>query len=149
VHLESDAFFHFITSGYVEPWKPESHTQNEVVMAAVADAAARYAHAGYFTVVEGIFSPRWFYPLLHEALSASGLHVGYAILHPPLAVALERAQGRSSSRLSDPRVIEQLWHEFADVDDAIEHHAIDNGDQTPEATTDALDENLGRRATRA
>jgi adenylate kinase family enzyme len=29
VHLESDSFFHFIASGYVEPWKPESHRQTE------------------------------------------------------------------------------------------------------------------------
>jgi tRNA uridine 5-carbamoylmethylation protein Kti12 len=146
VHLESDDFFHFIASGYVEPWKPESHGQNEVVMAAVADAAARYAHAAYFTVVEGIVSPRWFYPVLREALSASGLQVAYAILHPPLAAALERAQERRSSRLSDPVVIEQLWNEFAEVDDAIEHHAIDNSLQTPRATADELDEYLARRA---
>jgi adenylate kinase family enzyme len=24
VHLEADSFFRFISSGYVEPWKPES-----------------------------------------------------------------------------------------------------------------------------
>ena len=47
VHLESDSFFHFIVSGYIEPWKPESHEQNEAVMAAVGEAAARYARARY------------------------------------------------------------------------------------------------------
>src|SRR4051812_17018788 len=36
VHLESDRFFHFIKSGYVEPWKSESHDQNQVVMGIVA-----------------------------------------------------------------------------------------------------------------
>jgi hypothetical protein len=30
VHVESDCFFHFITSGYVEPWKPESHEQTRL-----------------------------------------------------------------------------------------------------------------------
>jgi hypothetical protein len=43
-------FFDFIESGYVEPWRPESHQQNQIVMRIVADAAASYAAAGYFTV---------------------------------------------------------------------------------------------------
>jgi adenylylsulfate kinase-like enzyme len=59
VHLESDLFFHFIRAGYVEPWKAESHEQNTIVMRIVAAAAAGYADAGYFTIVDGIISPRW------------------------------------------------------------------------------------------
>ena len=54
VHLVSDEFFHFIRAGYVEPWKPESHDQNEVVMSAVVGTARTFAAAGYFTVVDGI-----------------------------------------------------------------------------------------------
>jgi adenylylsulfate kinase-like enzyme len=54
VHLLSDEFFHFIRTGYVEPWKPESHEQNEVVMTAVANTATTFALGGYFTVVDGI-----------------------------------------------------------------------------------------------
>src|SRR3954454_8893578 len=50
VHLESDLFWHFITSGYIEPWKPESHEQNAMVMQIVADVAQRYVRGGYFTV---------------------------------------------------------------------------------------------------
>jgi hypothetical protein len=41
VHLESDLFWHFSASGYVEPWKPESHEQNTLVMEIVAEVAAR------------------------------------------------------------------------------------------------------------
>jgi len=49
VHLESDHFFHFIRSGYVEPWRPESNEQqNRTVMRIVPDAAATYAAAGTF-----------------------------------------------------------------------------------------------------
>jgi SpoVK/Ycf46/Vps4 family AAA+-type ATPase len=62
VHIESDRFFHFIASGYIEPWMEESHRQNAVVMEAVAKAAATYARSGYFTAIDGIFAPRWFYP---------------------------------------------------------------------------------------
>jgi hypothetical protein len=53
-------FFHFIRSGYVEPWKPESHEQNRIVMGIVANAAATYAAAGYFTIVDGIIIPPGF-----------------------------------------------------------------------------------------
>jgi adenylylsulfate kinase-like enzyme len=61
VHVESDRFFDFIRSGYVEPWKPESRVQNEVVMQTIAGAAAAYARAGYFTIVDGIVLPRFFF----------------------------------------------------------------------------------------
>jgi SpoVK/Ycf46/Vps4 family AAA+-type ATPase len=43
VHVEADHFFHFIRSGYVEPWRPESRQQNETVMRIVADTAGAYA----------------------------------------------------------------------------------------------------------
>jgi len=43
VHIESDQFFHYIQTGYIEPWKPESHEQNTTVMRIVAQAAAAYA----------------------------------------------------------------------------------------------------------
>jgi hypothetical protein len=83
VHLESDLFWHFITSGYVEPWKPTSHEQNTLVMEIVAEVAARYAHAGYFTVIDGIVCPRWFLEPLRHALTTAGLRIAYAILRPP------------------------------------------------------------------
>jgi predicted ABC-type ATPase len=70
VHVESDRFFHFIESGYIEPWRPESHEQNTTVMQIVADAAAGYATADYTTVVDGIFSPRWFFEPLRDSLRA-------------------------------------------------------------------------------
>jgi adenylate kinase family enzyme len=129
-HLESDFFFRCITSGYVEPWKPESHEQNTAVMRIVADAAAGYTRAGYFTIIDGIISPRWFFQPLRQSLSAAGFGVAYAILRPPLTVAIERAQARELSRLADAGVIEQLWHGFADLDADLEGHVIDNGSQT-------------------
>lgn len=142
VHLESDSFFHFIVSGYVEPWKPESHEQNEAVMAAVGQAAARYARARYFTVIEGIVSPRWFFPRLRQALVEDDLRVAYAILRPSLRVAVQRAQSRPSSRLSEPKVIEQLWHDFADLDEVLEPHVIDNTELTAHATAETINQQL-------
>lgn len=146
VHLESDSFFHFIASGYVEPWKAGSHGQNETVMAAVGEAAVQYARAGYFTVIEGIVSPRWFFPAIREALVGAGLPVAYAILRPSLLVAVQRAQSRPTSRLSETKVIEQLWHDFADLDDPLERHVIDNTELTAQETAETIDELLLRGA---
>ena len=53
VHLEADRFFHFIASGFVEPWKPDSHEQNTVVMRVVV-------------------SPRWFLAPLRDQLREAG-----------------------------------------------------------------------------
>src|ERR1700678_3473141 len=80
VHLEADQFFHFIQAGYIEPWKPEAHEQNTTVMHILAEPAASYASAGYFTIIDGIVSPRWFFKPLRDSLRASGHSVAYAVL---------------------------------------------------------------------
>ncbi len=141
VHLESDLFFHFIEAGYVEPWRPESHEQNTTVMRIVAQAAAGYASAGYFTIVDGIVIPRWFLAPLRDSLSAAGHRVAYAVLRAPLAVCLERARSRASSRLSDAAVVERLWRDFADLG-PLETHVIDSAAQAADATADLLAERV-------
>ena len=141
VHVESDRFFHFIASGYVEPWRPESHEQNVVVMRVVAEAAASYADAGYVTVIDGIVSPRWFLEPLSATLTGSGHAVAYAVLRPSLPVCIARVAGRASNSLADPAVVEQLWREFADLDH-LERHVIDNEACSPEETADLLTQRL-------
>lgn len=142
VHLESDRFFHFIASGYVEPWLEESREQNVVVMDAVAVAAAAYARAGYFTVIDGILGPRWFYPPVRDALKNEGCQVGYAILRPRLDVALSRARGRSSETLSDPDVIENLWEGFDGLDASLDRCVFDTSSETPDETARRVGEQL-------
>jgi adenylylsulfate kinase-like enzyme len=141
-HVESDVFWHFITSGYVEPWKRESHEQNTIVMEIVVDVAAGYARAGYFTVIDGIISPSWFFEPVRAALRKAGLTVAYVILRPPLPVTIERATIRGATRLSSRRVIERLWNGFSGLDEALEHHVIDNRELTPEETALAIEERL-------
>jgi DNA polymerase III delta prime subunit len=82
-HVEADHFFHFIRSGFVEPWRAESRRQNETVMRIVADTAGAYAAAGYFTIVDGIILPRYFLDPLRHRLSDRGQHVAYAVLRGP------------------------------------------------------------------
>ncbi len=131
VHLESDSFFHFIRAGYVEPWKPESHEQNTTVMRIVAAAAAGYAEAGYFTIVDGIISPRWFFEPLRDALQAAGHTVAYAVLRAPLVVCASRAASRETSRIADSSILEQLWHDFGDLG-SLERYAIDSAGKSAE-----------------
>ncbi|MGZ4109409.1 MAG: AAA family ATPase [Actinomycetota bacterium] len=124
-HLEADVFFHFIASGYVEPSRPESHEQNDVVMRIVADAAAGYATAGYLTVVDGMLIPGWFYEPVVARLQANGIGVATAILRPPLEVCIARASRRRVEPL-DLDVVEQLWLAFEDLGE-LERAVIDEG----------------------
>jgi tRNA uridine 5-carbamoylmethylation protein Kti12 len=148
VHLESDHFFHFIRSGYVEPWRPESHEQNELVMQIVAGAAAAYAAAGYFTIVDGIVLPRFFFEPLRDALREAGHPVAYAVLRTPPAVCVSRAGGRDSQPLADPDVVERLWHDFADLG-PLEGHAVDLAEEDPGEAADLLEVRLGDGSLRA
>jgi tRNA uridine 5-carbamoylmethylation protein Kti12 len=141
VHLESDQFFHFIQSGYIEPWKPESHEQNTTVMEIVAGAAAGYANAGYLTIIDGIISPRWFLGPVRDSLRAAGHVVAYAVLRAPLAVCLSRARDRASGRRFDTTVIERLSQEFVNLGQ-LETHVINTGAQAAEAAANALSELL-------
>ena len=137
VHIESDRFFQFIRSGFVEPWRPESAEQNEVVMRVVAGAAAAYASAGYFTIVDGIVLPRFFFEPLRDALREAGHEVAYAVLRAPLDVCLARAGSRDSQPLADPHVVERLWRDFADLG-PLSPHAVDVDAQDPQAAADLL-----------
>jgi tRNA uridine 5-carbamoylmethylation protein Kti12 len=130
VHLESDAFFRFIRAGYVEPWKPESHGQNQVLMRIVGEAAAGYAEAGYFTVIDEIVIPGWFLEPLRDVLRGAGQEVAYAVLRAPLSVCIERARDRERDPLSKPEVIEQLWRSFADLGE-LERNAVDVDGKEP------------------
>ena len=141
VHLEADAFFHFVAGGYVEPWLPESHSQNGVVMDAVAAAAARYAAGGYFTIVDGIVAPRWLLHPLRDSLAGARCRVAYVVLRPPLAVCEERVRARERGPLADSGVVERLWREFADLG-PLESHVIETGSLTREAAADVIERRL-------
>jgi predicted kinase len=147
VHVEADSFFHFVRGGYVEPWRPESHRQNVTVMEAVAAAAASYADSGYTTIVDGIIAPKWFFTPLRDALIERGHAVSYAILRPTLETCIARTAARSGVELSDPKVVAQLWNDFADVG-ALERVVIEIDGQDPEAIADTVTSRLRAGALR-
>lgn len=137
VHLEADLFFNFIRSGFVEPWRPESHEQNGVVMEIVGEAAAAYAAAGYFTIVDGIVIPRWYLGLLRDVIAATGLAVAYAVLRPSLPTCISRIDAREGGPLVEPAVIEPLWDEFAELAE-LERNVIELGGERPEEAADVI-----------
>lgn len=143
VHLESDRFFQFIRSDYVEPWKPESSEQNRIVMGIVAEAAARYAAAGYFTVIDGIVIPGWFLEPVRDALHAAGHQVALAVLRAPLPVCLARVREREGPPGTESGPIEQIWQSFADLG-ALEKNVIElegvGIDDLPEALARHLED---------
>jgi len=141
VHLESDAFFHAIVSGYVEPWKPESHEQNGLVMRVVGDAAVSFATARYFTIVEGMILPGWFYEPLMDRIRREGVDVDTVVLRPSLDVCVKRAGNRTSRPLGDEAVIEQLWHGFDDLG-VLEPNVVDNSEVDPGLSADLISAHL-------
>jgi predicted kinase len=137
VHLRSDDFFHFIRAGYVEPWKPESREQNEVVMRIVAAAAAGYASAGYKTIVEGIFIPGWFLEPVRDVLRDEGHEVAYAVLRAPMAVCVARVQDREGDPPVDAAAIEQIWSSFAELGE-LERNVVEVEGRGPEEVAGEL-----------
>ena len=145
VHLESDLFFRFIRAGRVEPWRAESHEQNEAVMGIVARAAASYASAGYRTVVDGIVIPGWFLEPLRDEIREAGHPVAYAVLRAPLEVCVERVRGREGQPPVDAGAIERIWRNFQGLG-SLEANAVDVDGRTPEEAADLLEQRLHRLA---
>jgi hypothetical protein len=107
-------------------------------MRIAGEAAASYAAAGYFTIVEGIVIPRWFLGPLSAALRDAGHQVAYAVLRAPLELCLAR-RGEVEAD-----VVESVWGQFADLGD-YEAHAIDVAEATPDAVVAELIDGLRSR----
>jgi hypothetical protein len=111
--VDGDAFFAFVTQGWVEPWLPEAHRQNEVVLDAAAAAAGRYAGGGYTVVYDGVVGP-WFLPAF---AAATGLRqLSYVVLLPSERECLARVAGRPDHGFTDAEATRRMHREFARAD---------------------------------
>jgi predicted kinase len=141
VWLHADDFWAAIGSGAIEPWRPEAHGQNTVVMSAVASAAGAFAAGGYLVVVDGIVGP-WFL----EPFQRLGTPLSYVVLRPSAAVALARARARADGLAASGPIVD-LHRQFASLGD-LERCAIDTTLQTPPETMNAVRRALGSEAFR-
>jgi hypothetical protein len=141
VHLHSDDFYRYIRSGYVEPYLPQAHEQNRVVVGVLADAALGYAAGGYLVLLDGIIGP-WFLGPFCDRGRRAGVPLHYLVLRPDLDQTLHRARGRSERQLHESGPIRGLHRQFSQLGD-LEGHALDTSALTAEQTIGAVEAALG------
>lgn len=114
VHLHTDDFWHYIVSGAIPPYLPESDTQNQTVMRVIRDAAFTYAAGGYPTVIDGIIGP-WMLDHFRDNTAGPDMpRLHYVVLRPSQEETLRRAQGRTAAdALVDAGPIVSLWRQFS------------------------------------
>jgi predicted kinase len=117
VCLETDAFYRAIAKGWIAPWKPESHAQNQTVREVMTASSIAYARGGYETVVEGIAGD-WIRDGFERACRAALIELHYVVLWTPLEVAAERGRTRERDALPSYEPFRKLHTEFSEVDEA-------------------------------
>lgn len=128
VNLETDSFYRAIRKGWLAPWTPESHTQNQVVAAAMLRTAVTYAVGGYEVITDGIITD-WVKQVFVDGAREAGLVLDFIVLIPGQGVAAARAKARTADPIPDYSPYETLYGLFAAEDAA---HAVDTGDVAPE-----------------
>lgn len=137
VHLHTDDFWHYIVSGSIPPYLPESDQQNQTVMHVISGAAHTYATGGFMTVVDGIVGP-WMLEAFRAGRSESSPRLRYVVLRPSRSEALRRAQSRTApDALVDEGPILTMWDQFANLGE-LECHVIDTTNHSPTETLDAV-----------
>ena len=110
VHLHSDDFWGYIKTGKIDPWLPQSHRQNQMVMEIAAGVAGTYARNGYAVALDGVIRP-W----ALAAFEAPAVPLHYIVLRTPVEEAVARCTARGGDSLTDPEVVTALHAEFADL----------------------------------
>ncbi|MGW6197713.1 AAA family ATPase [Kribbella sp. NPDC055110] len=121
MHLTTDEFYRGIRTGFIAPYLPGAHRQNQVVVDAIVATVSVYARGGYDVVVDGIIGP-WFLDPFRAA--AAQWSLSYVVLRPDLGTTLQRGQDRPEPELTDADALTGLHGAFADLG-ALEPHAID------------------------
>jgi adenylate kinase family enzyme len=140
VHIETDYFFRFVTHA-LDPSKPESKSQNEIVVRAYCSAAKAYVEGGYDVIMDGIIGP-WMFPLILESLGS----FDYVLLGAPLALTLERMEQRAGQGSATPSMAGRMFPQFERIAEAYPDNVIDTASQSVEAVVSVIDQ--GRRSGR-
>ncbi|AKC10337.1 MULTISPECIES: AAA family ATPase [Rhizobium/Agrobacterium group] len=118
VHFHSDDLWGYIKHGRIDPWLPQSHQQNRMIMQIAADVAGRYASHGYFVILDGVVRPDWI-----PTFMALKCPLHYIVLRTTVKEAIDRCQARGGDSLGDPLVVADLHARFADLG-TFEHHVL-------------------------
>lgn len=132
--VAGDEFFGFLRRGFITPWMPAAHAQNEVVIGAAAAAAGRYIHGGINTIYDGVVGP-WLIRTFAATAKVARLH--YAILLPPEESCIERALARTDNDFKDVAGIGHMHRAFADAE-ADPRHLITEAFDDPRETARLL-----------
>ncbi len=132
--VPGDDFFAFVAAGWVPPWLPAAHEQNDVVLRAAASAAGRFTSGGYTVVYDGVLGP-WSLPAFVAASGRDDLC--YVVLLPSEEVCLARVAGRSGHGFTDADATRQMHRKFtaADIDP---RHVLRDADGAPEDLARAI-----------
>jgi hypothetical protein len=134
--VRGDDFFGYVAAGWIAPWLPEAHEQNDVVLQAAASAAGRFAVGGYTVVYDGVVGP-WFLPAFAAATGLAAL--SYVVLMPSERACLERVAGRSGHGFTDADAARRMHREFAEAD-VDPRHVLTDVDGPPSAAAAAIRE---------
>ena len=138
--VAGDDFFGFVSGGWIEPWLPEAHRQNEVVLGAAAAASGRMAAGGYTVVYDGVVGP-WFLPAFAAATGLAEL--AYVVLLPTEDVCLTRVATRAGHGFDDANATREMYRQFAQADlDA--RHVIRTGSAPPSDVAVVIHDRLDR-----
>jgi hypothetical protein len=135
VHLHADDFWGFIKNGYVDPWLPEAHEENVVVIDAACTSAGVFARGGYHVVLDACLGP-WFVPDLISLLGEAT--VDYVLLMPPIETVLHQLATRTEHGFTSEDAARHMYREFATALPGFERHVIDPTGLTPTRTADAV-----------
>lgn len=138
--VAGDDFFGFLRNGALDPWRPEAHEQNTVVLEAAAVATGRFA-AHCEVVYDGVLGP----------LVPGGFHGGSRVAAAPLRRALATIAGvpsagrcPSGARLTDVTSPARTWQESRRAQLDPRHVLTDHGHGSADVARALSEQLLGR-----
>jgi predicted kinase len=112
LHLHTDDFYGYVRKGFVQPWRPEAHNQNLVLINAMAAAAAICAKGGFEVYVDGVVGP-WALDIWLGAARTQDLELSYVVLMPDEATTIGRTVARTGPKaMNDGAIAQRLWQQF-------------------------------------
>ena len=136
IHMHTDDFYGYLSKGAIPPHLPESHTQNNAVIAAFLQAAKCFAGSGYDVIVDGVIGPWFLDPWIR--LAQSGVDVHYIVLRAGKEETMRRAIERPKlNQGTNAELVEAMWAQFTNLG-RYERHVIETDNLSIQETVLAI-----------